>query len=678
LDQSLVRQQQTTPRSKEKRTKASLATKAAKYTMGIPNFLPELEKTAGRLIDLREYPGRKIAIDVSVWIQRECHAQGDMLADEQHLSNFGRANLLLLQEEQQREEKEQPLAMQQTQQQQGSHDGDNDQQRDVDNASHHNKSQMASKEEIIQRYVQKVSHAVIDDLIRFRDATKSQVLVVFDGATPPVKYRTVETRKRKRDGEIDERDRPVDATTTTTDDGEYHNIHVERRYRANRRAGAGDHYGTVVDTIIHLLRQQQELAFLVAPYEADGQLAYLQLHGHVDLVVTNDSDLLAYGPLSPVLYKIARDEQRNWTRGILLRRGDLGAILPGGIKNNDHQYSMLDWSPALLTVFFVSCGGDYCRKLTGIGVKTVAALVRELFLTTTKVKTTKHGAAKDYDDEDRDDDDETEQLQHPLGRLIQRLLTMTWENKTITLAEKFQYEMDFLAAVFTYRHSIVYDPLQAKCCHLFPLDDHTTPDVELVDYRPYRDLLLSHTDEARQRRREIIGPMLPPDLATYIAEGWICPKRMALRPIPATTTATTTTSDVPPPGVVAALQAYHNNNSGSPLRRQDGGNDDDETTMMVVADGATTTTATTTNAATTGMTALHHDHRDDTHHDNDEAVGGSSCGDEVMEPAGTQLMDDDVQQPPPEEPEEIIIDAGGDSNDDEDDDDNNVMETQEH
>jgi 5'-3' exonuclease len=627
--------------------------------MGIPNFLPDLEKTAGRLIDLREYPGRKIAIDVSVWIQRECHAQGDMLADEQHLSNFGRANLLLLQEEQQREEKEQQLAMQQLQQQQGSHDGD----QQTDNTSHNNTtSQKETNEEIIQRYVQKVSHAVIDDLIRFRDATKSQVLVVFDGATPPVKYRTVATRKRKWGVEINERDRPVDATT----DGESHNIHVERRYRANRRAGAGDHYGTVVDTIIHLLRQQHDLAFFVAPYEADGQLAFLQLHCHVDLVVTNDSDLLAYGPLSPVLYKIARDEQRNWTRGILLRRGDLGAILPGSKSNN--QYSLLDWSPALLTVFFVACGGDYCRKLAGIGVKTVAALVRELFLTTTKVKTkTKHGIAKDdnCDDEDRDDD-EVEQLDHPLGRLIQRLLTMTWD-KTMTVAEKLQYEEDFIAAVFTYRHSIVYDPLQAKCCHLFPLDDHTTPDVELVDHRPYRELLLSHTAEARQRRREIIGPMLPPDLATYIAEGWICPKRMTLRPIPLSATgATTTTSDVPPPGVVAALQAYRNSNSGSPLRRQDGGNDDDET-AMVVADGATTMTADT---AMTALTApQQNDYREDNNQHDDEAGRGSSCGDAPMEPPGTQLMVDDGQQQQSEEQEEIL--------DADEDDDDNVMETQE-
>lgn len=39
----------------------------------------------------------------------------------------------------------------------------------------------------------------------------------------------------------------------------------------------------------------QGVAFLVAPYEADAQMAYLARSGTVQLVVTEDSDLLAYG-----------------------------------------------------------------------------------------------------------------------------------------------------------------------------------------------------------------------------------------------------------------------------------------------------------------------------------------------------------------------------------------------
>lgn len=35
--------------------------------------------------------------------------------------------------------------------------------------------------------------------------------------------------------------------------------------------------------------------FIVAPYEADAQMAYMALSGDVDAVITEDSDLLAYG-----------------------------------------------------------------------------------------------------------------------------------------------------------------------------------------------------------------------------------------------------------------------------------------------------------------------------------------------------------------------------------------------
>ncbi len=43
--------------------------------------------------------------------------------------------------------------------------------------------------------------------------------------------------------------------------------------------------------------------FVVAPYEADAQLAYLFLSKKIDLVITEDSDLLAYG-VTRVFFKM--------------------------------------------------------------------------------------------------------------------------------------------------------------------------------------------------------------------------------------------------------------------------------------------------------------------------------------------------------------------------------------
>jgi exonuclease-1 len=46
-----------------------------------------------------------------------------------------------------------------------------------------------------------------------------------------------------------------------------------------------------------------DVRFIVAPYEADAQMAYLAINGEVDVVITEDSDLLPYG-CPAVLFKM--------------------------------------------------------------------------------------------------------------------------------------------------------------------------------------------------------------------------------------------------------------------------------------------------------------------------------------------------------------------------------------
>lgn len=66
-------------------------------------------------------------------------------------------------------------------------------------------------------------------------------------------------------------------------------------------AAARDCYQKAVDIspemaheLIKVLRQQN-IQYIVAPYEADAQLAFLSIYKFVDCVITEDSDLLAYG-----------------------------------------------------------------------------------------------------------------------------------------------------------------------------------------------------------------------------------------------------------------------------------------------------------------------------------------------------------------------------------------------
>ena len=39
----------------------------------------------------------------------------------------------------------------------------------------------------------------------------------------------------------------------------------------------------------------ENVEFIVAPYEADAQMAFLAINGKVDAVLTEDSDMLPYG-----------------------------------------------------------------------------------------------------------------------------------------------------------------------------------------------------------------------------------------------------------------------------------------------------------------------------------------------------------------------------------------------
>jgi len=58
----------------------------------------------------------------------------------------------------------------------------------------------------------------------------------------------------------------------------------------------------MVRRIIHEL-QRLNIEYIVAPYEADAQLAYLFQQGQIDLVITEDSDLLLFGA-SKVFFKM--------------------------------------------------------------------------------------------------------------------------------------------------------------------------------------------------------------------------------------------------------------------------------------------------------------------------------------------------------------------------------------
>ena len=101
-----------------------------------------------------------------------------------------------------------------------------------------------------------------------------------------------------------------------------------------------------------------KIEYYVAPYEADAQLAYLSNINYIDFIITEDSDLLAYG-CKCVLYKL----------GTLKNEPiDVGEeILWDNIKNCK-EIRFKNFSKDKFLSFCILCGCDYL-KIIGVGPK---------------------------------------------------------------------------------------------------------------------------------------------------------------------------------------------------------------------------------------------------------------------------------------------------------------------
>lgn len=292
--------------------------------MGVSGVLLKILPSAGRRVDLRSFERGiqrsattkepkplRIGVDICVWVHAAEKAFCDGLGDERHFSNRGRAELISAVEtaESKRERLEKDL-----------------------------------------NYVNSCTEYVIKRLTALRDATHAEILVVFDGNTPPGKQLEVYDRRNRQAAFEQQRDEPVDIAGSRECE--------DKRKKAFRRAGGSRHSAGVYTSIMEALRKEK-IAFLVAPYESDGQLAFLSLQGYIDLIVTEDSDLICYGA-SPILFKLA-DSMRTEgiPLGILVCKEDLAA--------NNGSANLLDFSSVMLSVLFVAAGSDYSTNLKNIG-----------------------------------------------------------------------------------------------------------------------------------------------------------------------------------------------------------------------------------------------------------------------------------------------------------------------
>ncbi|KAL7571553.1 hypothetical protein ACA910_020970 [Epithemia clementina (nom. ined.)] len=548
--------------------------------MGVQQFLAKVlePNSAGREIDLRSYseilvaddncndsrgnaPRRRpaavlqkrrlrMAVDVSAWIHRACQGFGDLLADERHLDNYGRAQLW---KEQQQQEQQQELR-------EGQYETEG-------NQITTNKKMKRSKVTLEQllKFTRSCTDFVLHRLEKLRQV--GEVLVVLDGIAPPIKKWEIERRRQKRQLAQQERDAPAVFSTNQINNAAVADANLERRLKAFRRAGAGDSYTHVLDALIVALRAAQ-IPFLVAPYEADGQLAYLSSSSslsRIDLIVTEDSDLIACGCQCPILYKLmmnnttthanksvtvtaAQQQQQaaaesnhdnysrtataaavavtttttttsttmieDWDttfyRGQLVRHEDLSAT---------RDLDLLDFSPAMLATLFVAAGSDYCPSLPGIGIKTANVIVRQAFAQYFESQKQKQQNQQQQQPSSQEQSQSSSPVP-PLQYVLHRLYQETRDKVSLTAAFKNDFERNFLAAVAMFRHAVVFDPFVGQCV----IRNFHCPDPELVLYPPYAAVV--HSKAALEA---VVGTVPPPVVACHVAEGWIHLQTQQLR-----------------------------------------------------------------------------------------------------------------------------------------------------
>lgn len=238
-----------------------------------------------------------------------------------------------------------------------------------------------------------------------REAGITRALFVFDGCECPSKRQENIRRKEKK---------------------KHHLVMAQQFEASGDMIKAYSYFNRAVSISFDIKREFMQLIFsqgmtaIVAPYEADAQLAYFAINNIVDVVISEDSDLLVYGcPL--VLYKLD-----SLGFGDLIRHEDIP---------QSSQLSFKSWSTFQFTVFCCLLGCDYCPRIPYIGVKTIHTIV---------------SASSDFD-----------AIEHQIKRqcCIKRLI-YNFEDIANSLKN----------AILVFKHHIIYNPFKKRTEPLNPFE----------------------------------------------------------------------------------------------------------------------------------------------------------------------------------------------------------------
>ncbi|XP_049874558.1 exonuclease 1 isoform X2 [Pectinophora gossypiella] len=216
---------------------------------------------------------------------------------------------------------------------------------------------------------------------------------------------------------------------------------------------------------------------IVAPYEADSQLAYLNVKKFAHLVITEDSDLILFG-CTKVLFKMDLDGS-----GTLVDTTKLPLVMKCPIENYTFDK---------FRQMCIMSGCDYLASLPGIGL----AKARQ-FITAT---------------------------QDPNIANALRKLPSYFNKASLTVTD--EYRESFLKAEATFKHQYVYDPLQRKMVRLTEPDDDDVETAlcvnagELLDETTAFQLALGNIDPFSLKKMDDWHPDDRKDNGSIKTDSW--------------------------------------------------------------------------------------------------------------------------------------------------------------
>lgn len=240
----------------------------------------------------------------------------------------------------------------------------------------------------------------IDNYVKLLKFHNVQLTFVFDGMKLPAKHVTHKERSAKK-AESRTMVEKLLASKNFTEARKFMLRCIEIKF----------------DVIQQVIRycQQEGISYIVAPYEADAQIAFLNNNDICQYIITEDTDLILYG-CQKIIYKLDVTG-----KCVLYERSKLAKCFgPHGAKMEFEKFRRI----------CILSGCDYLKNIPSVGLQSA-----KKFFTLTK--------------------------QDDLNTLLPKLATYLKAPKLAGKVTK-DYIEGFIAAETTFKHHIVWDPVNEK------------------------------------------------------------------------------------------------------------------------------------------------------------------------------------------------------------------------